>query len=387
LVVAAEVSEKDGRAPGFAFRGGQDVTLIDASARGRANNFDFIRFVLATMVIHSHCWQVLSGRANTDPIGRYLHGQNSGGGVAVAFFFALSGFLVVKSWQQSRTVGDFLRKRALRIYPALTAVCVLCVFIVGPLGGADLHTYFRSLHTYFFFGWLALHACITLPGVFTNLPTPWVDSPLWTIPYEMLCYASVVLLGGLGVVRRRGMVLSVLLALYAFINLRPHWDRSIHYFGSLTPMPPLMSYFWSGAVVYLYRDVIPRSRWLLVLCLGLLAASRLINLNLVLPLCGTYCLFYLAFSRTFRLHGFGRWGDCSYGLYLYAWPIQQLLAQRLGTSIHPLTLFAATMPLAWIVAMLSWHFLERPCLSLKPKPAAPLPETVEEPRASAAEAV
>jgi peptidoglycan/LPS O-acetylase OafA/YrhL len=54
----------------------------------------------------------------------------------------------------------------------------------------------------------------------------------------------------------------------------------------------------------------------------------------------------------------------SYGLYLYAWPVQNLIIQRTG-AISPWPLFAATVLIAGALGYASWRIVERPLMGLK----------------------
>jgi peptidoglycan/LPS O-acetylase OafA/YrhL len=156
---------------------------------------------------------------------------------------------------------------------------------------------------------------------------------------------------------------------YVWFNRGHHESLSMPYLESLSEFPRLITYFLSGAVFYLYRDVILHSRKWLVVSLAALAISHGRGLSWTLPIFGTYAVFYLAFSHTFRLHHAARWGDFSYGLYLYAYPVQQLLVQHFGTATPALLLFVLSSLITLALAMLSWHFVELPCLRFKPKPA------------------
>jgi peptidoglycan/LPS O-acetylase OafA/YrhL len=297
----------------------------------------------------------------------------SGGALAVDFFFVLSGFLVAKSWEQSRTASDYLRKRVLRIYPGFAVAIAFCVLVIGPLGSETLHAYFRTPRAYKLFDVLLLRPEGTVPGVFSRLPNAGeLDAPLWTIRYELMCYAGILALGAAGLLRRRTIILALGLLAYGIYNGGRDWDWKLPYWGSVVEAPRLATFFLSGSLFYLYRDLIPHRRWILAISVAVLAFSCRAGLSWTLPIFGTYSLFYLAFSQTTRLHHFGRFGDFSYGLYLYAYPIQQLLVQRLGLAIAPLALFALSLIITLAVAVMSWHLVEKPFLRMKPKASAAL---------------
>src|SRR5438105_5393931 len=104
-----------------------------AAGTSRSNNFDFLRFTLAVMVMFSHCYALAFGNNEREPLFRLTGGATRFGTLAVAGFFALSGFLIANSWMNSRGLFDFARRRVLRIYPALIVTTLITVFVVGLL--------------------------------------------------------------------------------------------------------------------------------------------------------------------------------------------------------------------------------------------------------------
>ena len=179
------------------------------TTESRSNNLDLLRFLLACVVIHSHSF-MLTGHDYGTLREKLVHLQLGGGGFAVDFFFMLSGFLVANSWLRSRGLGDFLKKRTLRIYPGFIVCLAFCVFVVGPLGGPNLTSYFSNSETWSFFRPLVLGPLGTLPGVYAD--APWagvVNVPLWTIRFEFLCYLFLAGLGMAGLLRHRTIILAM----------------------------------------------------------------------------------------------------------------------------------------------------------------------------------
>ena len=215
--------------------------------------------------------------------------------------------------------------------------------------------------------------------VFTRLPYSGViDGSFWTLRYEFEMYLLVAALGSLGLFHReRRLWVGILfLLLFAFFvvskmavpALVP--DREIPWVGNPVKWLRLFVCFLSGVVFYLYRDRIPSSPLLFgVFMLFLLLAGQWpVWFSTALPVCGTYALFFLAFQCGIRLQGFARYGDFSYGMYLYAFPIQQMLILHFAAELSPYRLFAVAFPLTLLCAAVSWHLVERPCLSLKGSP-------------------
>ena len=347
------------------------VFLGDVS-EGRENNFDFLRFLLAVFVLFYHCYPLFYGLSarNHGPVETLA---DLCGGIAVPFFFVLSGFLVTRSWLKDPKLGDFLQKRILRIYPGFLVAALFCAVVVGPLGAADASIYWHQFQPIKFTRWALVLVGPYIPVIFIHLPmSTGVNGSFWTLRYEFYCYLFVAAIGLLRVYRWRvvlAAVFAILFVLREAQTLSGHVffpNREVHLFGNLNSWSSLIVYFLAGMLFYLYRDNIPFSRTLFFVCLGLLAVcGGFQKIDLVLPVCGSYALLYFAFTRRLRLQHFARFGDFSYGLYLYAFPIQQLLVLYFGRHLNILTLFLSAFALTFCLAVLSWHLVEKLCLRLK----------------------
>jgi peptidoglycan/LPS O-acetylase OafA/YrhL len=339
----------------------------------RSNNFDFLRALLAVLVIFSHSYALLDSSSIRDPLYLATHRQMGFSYIAVNLFFVISGFLITASWMRSRSTGDYLLKRALRIYPAFAVMSLFCLLVIGPLSVDDARSYLRSLSVSQYFTRLLRFRLPDQAGVFANLPEAgMVNGSTWTILYEFICYILVLALGILGVLSRRALVVGLFAAAFSSYIWQEYRGLPLLSGGGglggllLSPAyPRFLTYFLSGAVFYLYRDVIPHSRWAFALASVATLVSFAGGLTLTLPIFGSYLLLHTAFNRSLKLQGFARRGDLSYGLYLYAFPVQQILIQYYGEHLGPLSLTIAATALATILAALSWHLVEAPFLRLK----------------------
>ena len=339
----------------------------------RSNNFDFLRFVMASTVLFDHCFPLLGSRDGPQ-YARLENAASLGAGAAVDFFFVISGFLVTQSWQRTPQAGPFLRKRILRIYPAFILVSLFCALVVGPLGAASVPEYIRHFHPLGFAAYLGLLVGPYLPPVFLHLPyAGQVDGSFWTLRYEFECYLLVMLLGLLNLLRRPGMVLAGFAAIFAVTLAEsagyrlPIPNRDLHLIGNPSNWVRLSLCFLSGMTFLLYRDRIPCSVPLLLTALAGIAVAAVFNnwWGLAVPTCGAYLLFWAAFRPVPFLAHFAKYGDFSYGVYLFAYPVQQTLIFYLKPSLTPLRLFCLAFPITLLLAVLSWHFVEKPALRLK----------------------
>jgi peptidoglycan/LPS O-acetylase OafA/YrhL len=340
--------------------------------RHGANNLDFLRLALAVLVIFSHAYPIAlggdAGRA-AEPFMVATRGQISGGELAVDGFFILSGFLITQSALNASGLADFARKRLRRIYPGFLVAWAFCVLVVGPLavGGFAVPPLAESARN-------VVRAALlwepAYPGAFASNPFPLaLNGSLWTIKYEIACYGLTALLWATGLLRRRAAVLVLLLAFLSLTAGRafgvlplPEREFSVSYLllGKPTEWVRLVACYLAGAAFFLWRERIPRSPlWAVASAVTLLAGCFAPPLlPVLLPVFGAYLLLYAGFSPVKPLTGAAKRGDLSYGVYLYAFPVQQLL-QHYFPTLPPLAQFALALPPTFLLAALSWHLIEK----------------------------
>ena len=322
-------------------------------AAHRANNFDTLRIVAALGVVVAHSIPLTYGPTRLDTLWAFSHGRATIGSVAIQVFFIISGYLITASYINTKNPRRFVRARVLRLVPALIVVLAVLAFIAGPLlTSLPLHEYFRSALPYRAVFGLSDH----LPGVFTNNPfSSGIDGSLWTLRYEGLCYVVVFCLG-LARLLRRGVVAGLfLLLLLARLHFGSHPALE---FGAL---------FAAGAVIFFLQ---PPLRGLIAIPCAViwLLSLKLGGFTLISDTLGAYLVIYLGLAPGFRLPNLAAYGDLSYGVYIYAWPIQQVFGVRLSNDPSGwLINIALTLPLVLLLAFLSWHLVESPALQLKNK--------------------
>lgn len=336
------------------------------------NNFDFLRFFFAVAVILSHSYALLWG-GKYEPFMRITGGQVNLGQLAVDSFFIISGFLVTHSWLRSTSTLSYFKKRALRIYPAFVVAVLLTALIVFPLASTSgFHVYSQikpvSLATH-----VARLQGYELPGLFPNNRSHAVNGSLWSISYEFWCYVGIALIGLCGILKRPWAVVTIFCVAIAISVVFLAWKLTPggKFLGVIFGYPPfwarLLPYYLAGTLFYLYRNAIRYSGWMAALAVAAIAIGSVVpfGLSLALPVAWTYLLFWFAFHPAIRLHRWARFGDFSYGIYLFAFPIQQLLIMWWRPTPLPSTLFVVAALATLLVAPLSWHVVEKPSLILK----------------------
>jgi peptidoglycan/LPS O-acetylase OafA/YrhL len=334
----------------------------------RENNIDFVRIVLALLVILSHSYPLTLGHERTEPFMVLSRGQVTGGRIAVDLFFILSGFLISASYERSSSAVSFLRKRVARIYPGILLLSLVTLVLFAPLAHARVEGASVVAKILNVAGNTLRLAEWKYSGAFASNPSPGViNGSLWSIYYEFWCYIGVLVLGLTGLLRSRN-VLAVLFSASIVVSLlfayfKFHFSGGI--IGEILGYPPfwarLLPMYLAGVVFYRFRDLIPMSRVAVGSCLLALAVACFVPLGYtaLFPVAGTYLVMCFCFSRSIRLHQTNRFGDFSYGTYLYAFPLQQLILSAIGHSIHPLLLFACATPPTLLAAVISWYVVER----------------------------
>ncbi|AZE77576.1 acyltransferase family protein [Pseudomonas synxantha] len=334
----------------------------------RDNNFNFIRIVAALFVLVSHAYPLSRGATEVEPLVAQL--GISLGGLGVFTFFCISGFFISMSYDRSSTWVDFVVARFLRLYPALLVVLVLSAFLIGPIFTVmNLHDYFSSSEVYsYVMGNLKLKdISFQLPGLFQDNPYPGINGSLWTLYYEVLLYVLVLVLGVVGFLK--GILrLSVFFVLYFLFYFTFKFLLGEGYIDPGFKLRMWVQWgfaFVVGMAFYAYRvDIrldyrIAGTCWLI----SLLLYKSPIFVE-VFVIAWSYSVFCIAFNTQSFARQYNKLGDYSYGLYIYAFPVQEILA-HLWRGISPMAMIFVALPLALVPAMLSWHFIEYPCILRK----------------------
>lgn len=342
------------------------LVLDDILAPDR-NSFGAIRLAMAIAVLLSHSFLFHGGTRSADPLLAWT--GHTLGEHAVQVFFFLSGILIAQSFDKSRSLLQFAAARALRILPALIVVVLLTAFVLGPLlTPLTLGAYLTDgrLPAYVLKTIGLVTGAAPLPGLFEALPLAGrVNMSLWTLKYEVICYLGVALLGLAGLFRVRWRVPAILLLALAVatVFIGPPKVQETQTFLETTRYFAL--YFFMGTLAYLVR------RWLaikplLLLPLALLFAAAIGTRfhELAGALLIGYGTVVLASRSWGFLTPFAREHDWSYGVYIYAAPVQQALLQ-LAPAIDPMPLACFALAIVLPFAAASWALVEKPAIGLR----------------------
>lgn len=332
----------------------------------RKNSLNALRLGLALLVIVAHSTS-LGGYGP-----EFTIGGESLGRWAVLGFFGLSGFLITRSRLSGRPLKDFYWARFLRIFPAFAVSLLVVAFILAPLshvlGSGGSYSPLDAIK--FFFRNLALYPPAVGQATISDtlatgiaVPNTWNGS-LWTIWFEAACYLAIGVLAS--VVARKLLGPALVAAFLMLTGVQLLSSVELLHLGQLTNnVLPLLAAFLAGALLHVYAGRIRVNALTVLVAAALAVAFTLTDLaGALVPLPFTFLLVVL--GQTLPLQRIGARNDISYGVYIYAWPVQQCLALAFPHQSIPYWAFiagtvAAVVPLAW----LSWKFVEQPALRLK----------------------
>lgn len=342
----------------------------------RNNNFDILHLLCALLVIVSHSYALI-GLRESEPLLR-LTGSMIASDIGLCGFFTISGYFILNSLMTSKNIFSYLGKRCLRIFPALV-VCLVVVVAACSLFYAGDGSYWGQKETYsFVWNNFALYPIQwTIPGVFEDNFMATVNGSLWTLAPQFTLYLLII---ALFFVRKHrpvivGLtVIALVLCLtknIVFAHKFAHTD--ICYMG-VNSFARFAQFFATGMLLQTRQCVrTDKARWISIgvctsMSIVLLVARSYVHSVEILP------LVMLCVSVIFIMIGemywqpmsdvFKRVGDLSYGVYIYSFPIQQMIIASIP-GIAPRTIMASTVVIVLPVAFASWRIIERPMLGLK----------------------
>ncbi len=331
---------------------------------GRNNNFNLLRMIGALTIMFAHAMFITIGddiTFETYPV-KYTLGITT-----LNLFFVLSGMLVTASWFKHEDVLIYVLSRVMRIVPGLMVVAFVVPFLIGPfVTSYSISDYFSSPSLWLYWPFtVLLNPDMTLPGVFEGLPNDGVvNAPLWTLRYEAFLYALVVIAGVIGIFKNASLLKMALMscfAVYVFVSfLTP--------LREIAAIDHLMHFgyaFMVGVCFHVYQRYVRLSLFaglvglgialLVVWQFGIVVGELLLIPSAALIGC------WIAYVPGGFVRGYNLLGDYSYGLYIWHYPIEQVVRLKLG-DMPAYELFLISLPVVLAVSIVSWHFIERPAL-------------------------
>jgi peptidoglycan/LPS O-acetylase OafA/YrhL len=330
--------------------------LLSHILRKENNNLDIFRIIAAAMVIYGHAYALLPKDGSMDLIGKTF-GFDYSGSLAVKIFFFLSGLVVTNSLMQHQNIKQFLISRFFRIWPAFIVVLAAMAFFVGPIiSKHNSQEYFSNTQVYgYFFRSILMDVRFDLPGVFQNNVMKSANGSLWSIPLEIYAYILLILACWSGLLKNSKLSIG----LFLIILVDPLIGNKLLF--TWLPQNPeitmLAPCFAAGSLFALLKEKINVNIQMFFACWILLFLFKKSSFNFYFLYLALFVSILFLASLDFMIK-IKPSSDISYGLYLWGWPVQQVLAQlfpEYGIRFNQV----ASIAIAACFGFASWHLIEK----------------------------
>ncbi|BBX04060.1 hypothetical protein BST36_25390 [Mycolicibacterium moriokaense] len=353
-------------------------TLTTFAAVGRNNSIGFLRLVAASLVIVGHSIP-FGGFGSSDPLMEWTHNQVATGRFPVDVFFILSGFLITASFERTADWRVYAWHRFLRIYPAFLVCIALTGLVVAPIFGSGVDLTYILVNAPLISGIIDVS-----PGLFTTNPYPSVNGALWTLPWELRAYLLLGVLGALGLFKRRWLIAAVFVVCWATFVVEIFSYPGLQTSAAVTSGMRLFTFFFAGALFYLYRESTPVKWQIFVASLVFILVGIILGtitpaysggvFYAVAPIPLSYATLYLGIRL--NVTKVNSLNDRLYGIYIYGSLMLNIFVclglNRIfgdGPSFwNWLAYLVLTYIATYIVASLSWFAIEKPAMSFKNRP-------------------
>jgi len=331
----------------------------------RYQNMDWVRYVLATAVVVAH-YDILTNQDFPFPISS---------GSAVGIFFGLSGFLVYASYERAASLRHYIASRARRILPPYLFIVIGCAIGFAAISTLPPLQYYTD---FAFWKYLVANMAFLnflqpeLPGVFEHSVVTAVNGSLWTLKIEWVLYLSIPFFCYV-VHRFRGAFDYVIAGIFLF-SVSYREIMQMQYESTGNELYRLLSYQFAGQMVFFYTGVLAfrHLEWLsahkvqvFVPCAAALALAQYVEsnlpashwqsmlLNLVQPFAVVCIAIVISISKPVMASAIRSIGNCSYEMYLFHFPIIQLIVlSGLPDKLPPAITFALSMISVFVIALL-----------------------------------
>lgn len=332
------------------------------------NNYDFLRVFAALCITFFHSF-VLINRTSQEPLVMLSGGRINFSFVALNIFFCISGYLIAKSATSSPTLKNYLWKRLLRIQPLLIVVCILTVFFLGPsFTHLTVLNYFLNTHTWSYFRNIlpVFGLQFTLPGVFmNNLGDHGVNGSLWTLIVEERLYLLMCFVFLFKKQNSRYIVFYIF-----FLNAIYLYNR-FYYAGDLIPYFNRAAFYYSlvflnSAALFIMKANFSKNLYLFISISSILVLSAILfeKFDFIYIFSFPVLVNSVAQIKGFTNYA-GKYGDFTYGIYVFSFPVQQMLIAEGIAFENPYLLFILTLGIVFPLAVLSWNLIEKRFLRAK----------------------
>jgi len=324
----------------------------------KSENLHLMRFVAAIMVIISHSFLISTGSDAGEWFVTLTHNQLTMGGFAVSVFFLCGGYLIAMSVEKNKTAMKYFSARVLRLFPPLIFSTVLTIFLGGFISEWGQKAYYSSVDTWRYLQNIIFMRVYDLPGVFVGNPYgTTVNGSLWTLPVEFICYVFCFIAYKFSFFKKKIYPISIPIVLAGAYG--------VYWIGYLNPMyrelirPVLL--FYIGMGYWVYREHITLNiRNFLIAVVGCIVLFVFGQGQAAMLLCFPYIMMCMWFGMKQCSPKLGKWGNYSYGIYLWGFPAQQLVMYFYPEyKMNYLLNIICSIPIAIVMGIITYNISEK----------------------------
>lgn len=294
------------------------------------------------------------------------------GYLGVEFFFMISGFVIFISLDNSKNFIEFVKKRYMRLMPAML-ICSVLTFSIFNLVNHSFYPEAKKIENLLFSNTFLTPS---IPNKILNTDFNYTDYSYWSLWIEVIFYLLISLLYFLNkkrVILNYSIIAILGTVLWYFFGtdeniLQLSIHSSINKILNFIPFVSLLIWFLIGIVIsklYLNKENINYQVYLIILFLLTFLTSREVELKYFTVI--SSIIWFIFLYRTNWLSFFGnkilfKLGRSSYAVYLIHQMVGVLIILKLSPYfgnynwIIPIILIG----LFFIFGLLSFKYLEKP---------------------------
>ncbi|MCG9793897.1 acyltransferase family protein [Flavobacterium algicola] len=334
----------------------------------RENNFHFLRFLLALFVVVTHSYALSGSDENAQWIVRISNGQLNWSSIGLNGFFVISGYFIFQSLDRSTTIGSYFKKRVLRVFPGLLGALIITMIAIPFVYVGDNSIFNQRDYYTYLANNLSLFAFQSIvKGVFDTNYYHSINGSLWTIRYEFFLYIALASLYFIKAnqILVRGLLFVCFIFMYIVFNLfidKVAGAKIINLQGF--PLFNLGTFFVMGSLlssVNFEKYCNPKMFLASLTIIGFSVYFQYYELvkHVLFPV----LVLSIGFIKLPFFSTFGKYGDMSYGIYIYSFPVQQILVYLFDLKVY--ILLVSSILISVVLGYLSWHLIEKRALLYK----------------------
>lgn len=333
-------------------------TRLSDTVGMKSENLHLMRFIASIMVILSHSFVICTASEENEWFVKLFDAQLTMGGFAVAVFFLCGGYLIAMSAEKNQTAGKYFTARVLRLFPPLVFSTFFTIVLCSFFSEMGQILYFFSPTTWVYMWNCVFKRVYYLPGVFTGNPYgAVVNGSLWTLPVEFICYILCFMAIKMKLTKKKSYPFT---APFVIAGAYVVWFMGYGIPNLRELIRPVLL-FYIGMGYWIYREYITFS--IRKFCIAIAAFVGLMIIGqgtLAMLLAFPYIMMTIWFGMKQCSPKLGKLGNYSYGIYLWGFPVQQMVMDVYADfPMDPMLNVVFAIPITIVLGIITYYVSEK----------------------------